>query len=236
MPSKEEERLKELKKKVLSSLERASAEEDTPEVRNYSLPGLKEEFPDYSEKLLEKAVEELREEDWIEKHDVHVKIVVPTSEEGDDVLTAFAERGIISMSPYWAVFLAGLSTYAILHLYGMYSVGSGPPATSKLYKDAVVASAVLLPILGYGIQLAVARIRRLRLISEDFYLAMERHTKFILVSTVGLLAVYWWGASRFPYERTQAGFLAVVGIGLTLGGIVAQVLHSNRTRRSTSNP
>lgn len=225
MESKVEEDLRAAKEDVRDYLEKQAAATGDPKVQTFTVPALKEALSSHPPERIEEAIQDLNEQDWIDKHDIHVKVVLPASSDGEEILASYAEEGLISASPYMSIFLAGVLTYTALYTYGRVSPPPNPPATSDLFMDAVLMAAIVLPILGSILATAWSKIRRRKLVSDQLYLAAAHHTRLIVYTSAGLLALYWLGSGPTTYEFSQAGVIGVLGIGLTLGWVAAQLLY-----------
>jgi len=214
-------RIKEdLKREILAYLVHSVRENEPLEKINYS--GILDEMGEDSEKI-DKAIEELENENTITSHNVTLKIYLPVTDEGKDVIKRLTEKEALPYSPYWLMGFSLLIFWVAIPYLNI-QLPSDFIGTSLIssylggIKDAIIYSAIVGALGAQLLKNLFMKIKKIEVLSPTLYRNMNDVVKYTIALSVLGAIVYNVLERDYGFQLTDAAlkyFLGSLGIALT---------------------
>lgn len=224
----------EAKRRVLDYLESKAVEKSAFE--DFTMPKIIAALQDNS-KVIERALDELQQENLIEGRHMQVPLYVPTTRTGKGVRKTLAQSGFLTYSPYWAtLFALGLLYLAVSYYPSPIKPGSDVINIDDAYKSGILAgvfySGVAALILGYLIRRGVTEFRKWQIVSEEVYELVAKISKYTVYLSIGLVVAYYIASvyTGYPFEATIA--VAIIGIIATTVTSIQGILYRQNERNA----
>lgn len=204
----------EIKKKILDYLVDVSGK--TRQVEGYTLSKISEAVQAEISQV-EKAMEELEEEGSVNSRKAQLKLYVPQTRDGFQVLSTFAKKGFISYSPYWACFFGFALLFIGFSIWGNYL---SPPAQIETLFDSylagirngIIGSFVAGLLGGLFFQNVLSQFRRWQIIAEEDYKTISSILKYSIYIFAALGIPYYVGSNQLGYPLESAAIIGLLAI------------------------
>jgi len=206
----------EIKKEILNYLVDISGK--TRQVEGYTLSRISEVIQtDISQ--VEKAMEELEEEGSVNSRKAQLNVYVPQTQDGFRVFSAFAKKGFISYSPYWASFFGFALLFIGFAIWGNYL---SPPAQIETLFDSylvgirngIMGSFVAGLLGGLLFQNVLSQFRRWQIIAEENYKTVSSILKYSIYIFAALGIPYYIGSNQLGHPLESAAIIGLLAISV----------------------
>lgn len=168
---------------------------------------------------VEEAIEELEGEKLVDSRKVELKVYVPKTREGSQVLTTFARKEYITYSPYWAVFF-GFALLFIGLLIGERNLTLPAQAETSFeayligIRHGLGGSFAVGLLGGLVIQNILSKFRCWQIVSEEIYETISRLVKYSAYLFVPLVIGYYVVANQLGYQFELSIIFVLLGISV----------------------
>lgn len=221
MTSNSRPRIAEDRKRDLLEYLVRSVRDNTP-LEKITYSGILDEIDEAPEKI-DKAIEELENDKDITSHDVTLKIYLPTTEEGKDIIKRLAEEEALPTSPYWLMVFSLLIFWVALPYLNI-QIPSEFTGTTILsaylggIKNAIIYSAIWGAVGAQILKNVFMKKKKIEVLSPILYRNMNDVVKYTIALSVLGAIVYNVLERDYGFQLTDAAlkyFLASLGIALT---------------------
>lgn len=209
-----------LKREILAYL--VHSVRDNKPLENITYSGILDEIDEAPEKI-DKAIDELEEDKDITSHDVTLKIYLPTTEDGKDIIKRLAEEEALPYSPYWLMVFSLLIFWVALPYLNL-QIPSESVGTTILsaylggIKNAIIYSAIVGAVGAQLLKNVFMKKKKIEVLSPILYRNMNDVVKYTIALSVLGAIVYNVLKQDYGFQLTDAAlkyFLASLGIALT---------------------
>lgn len=203
-----------------------SVRDNTP-LENITYSGILKKINETPEKI-DKAIEKLEEDKDITSHDVTLKIYLPTTEEGKEVIKRLAEEEALPYSPYWLMVFSLLIFWVALPYLNL-QIPSDFTGTTILsaylggIKNAIIYSAIGGVVGAQILKSVFIKLKKIEVLSPKLYSNLNNVVKYTIALSVFCAIVYNVLERDYGFQLTNAALTYFIGsLAIAVGYVFAR--------------